>query len=98
MRTIRFGIEIETVGLDRERLARAIASVVGGNMEMDTQGWRVTDTKGRVWRVVRDGSLSGGERNGEIVSPILGYEDLDELQNVVRSVRIAGARTDSSTG
>jgi hypothetical protein len=58
----------------------------------------VTDAKGRCWRVVPDGSLSGGDRSGEIVSPILAYEDIEDLQVMVRAVRTAGARSDSSTG
>ena len=98
LKTLRFGIEIETVGLDRERLARAIQGAVGGTVGSDDRSWHVTDAKARTWRVVPDGSLSGGERSGEIVSPILAYEDIDDLQSVVRAVRTAGARSDSSTG
>lgn len=98
MKALRFGIEIETVGLTRDRLAQAIQGAVGGAVTADYRGAQVTDAKGRTWRVVPDGSLSGGDRSGEIVSPILGYEDLDDLQAVVRAVRTAGARCDSSTG
>jgi len=98
MKTLRFGIEIETVGIDRERLARAIQGAVGGTVSNDYRAWQVTDTKGRTWRVVPDGSLSDYARSGEIVSPILKYEDLEDLQAVVRAVRTAGARSDSSTG
>lgn len=98
MKELRFGIEIETVGATREELARAIQRVVGGAVEYENRGWRVADTRGRSWRVVPDGSLSGGEHSGEIVSPILCYEDIEQLQNIVRAVRGAGARADSSTG
>ena len=98
MKTLRFGIEIETVGLSREKLARAIHSVVGGTVADEYRSWRITDARGRRWQVVPDGSLSGGENSGEIVSPVLGYDDIDELQNVVRSVRTAGAKADHSTG
>jgi hypothetical protein len=77
LKTLRFGIEIETVGLDRERLARAIQGAVGGTVGSDYRSWHVTDAKARTWRVVPDGSLSGGERSGEIVSPILAYEDIE---------------------
>jgi hypothetical protein len=99
MKTLRFGVEIETVGLDRACLAQAIQGVVGGTVAAaEYRGWRVADAKGRQWKVVPDGSLSGGERSGEIVSPILTYSDIEELQNVVRAVRAAGARTDESTG
>ncbi len=98
MKTLRYGIEIETVGLNRERLARAIQTVVGGDAVDEGRGWRVTDPTDRVWRVVPDGSLSGGEQSGEIVSPVLTYADLDALQNIIRAVRTAGARADHSTG
>ena len=98
MKTLRYGIEIETVGLNRERLARAIQTVTGGDVVNDGRGWRVTDAMGRAWQVVPDGSLSGGEQSGEIVSPVLTYADLDALQNIIRAVRTAGARADHSTG
>ena len=99
MKTLRFGIEIETVGVPRGQLARAIHAVVGGTVDGGGGDmWRITDAMGRVWQVVHDGSLSGGWNSGEIVSPILGYDDLDQLQNIVRAVQRAGARADESTG
>ncbi|MBC7171467.1 MAG: amidoligase family protein [Polyangiaceae bacterium] len=97
MKTLRFGIEIETVGLSRELLARAIHSVVGGTVIDEYRSWRISDARGRGWRVVPDGSL-GAEHSGEIVSPVLEYEDIEELQQVVRAVRRAGAKADPSTG
>ena len=98
MKTLRFGIEIETVGLSRTKLAEAIHSVVGGTLSSDYRDVRITATDGRSWKVVPDGSLSGGEYSGEIVSPILNYDDLETLQQVVRAVRGAGARVDASCG
>jgi hypothetical protein len=98
MKTLRFGIEIETVGLSRTKLAEAIHSVVGGTISNDYRDVRITTASGRTWKVVPDGSLSGGENSGEIVSPVLGYDDIEELQNIIRAVRTAGARTDHSTG
>ncbi|MBZ0120713.1 MAG: amidoligase family protein [Sandaracinaceae bacterium] len=97
MKTLRFGIEIETVGLSRQALAQAIHSGVGGTLSsFDTF---VRDPQGRTWSVVHDGSLSGGShRSGEIVSPVLTYDDLPVLQEVVRAVRRAGARVDTSCG
>ena len=93
--TNKFGIEIETVGLSLHALVAAIHPVVGGTLDSRTAS--VTMADGRVWRAVPDGSLSGN-RNGEIVSPILSYVDLEMLQNVVRAVRKAGAQVDSSCG
>lgn len=98
MKGLRFGIEIETVGLGREQIARAIQGAVGGTARPDLRGWQVTDSKNRTWKVVPDGSLSDYERSGEIVSPILTYGDIEDLQSVVRAVRTAGARSDNSTG
>jgi len=96
MKTLRFGIEIETVGASRPTIAAAIATVLGGNYN---GGETATDSLGRTWKVVPDGSLAGGyDRSGEIVSPILTYADLDTLQAIVRAVRAAGARVDSSCG
>ncbi len=97
MKTLRFGIEIETVGLGWAELAAAIQRVVGGSTQHIAGGTAVTAPDGRTWSVVRDGSLSGSV-NGEIVSPILAYADLEVLQNVVREVRKAGARVDASCG
>ncbi len=98
IQTLRFGIELETVGLHRHALARAIHGVVGGAVRDTGDRFAITGQDGRSWQVVPDGSLSSGHRSGEIVSPILTYADLDLLQQVVRAVREAGARVDSSTG
>ncbi len=98
LNTLRFGIEIETVGLGREGLANAIHSVVGGTKTADYRSWKITDANGRSWKVVADGSLSGGELSGEIVSPILGYDEIELVQQVVRAVRHAGSRADATCG
>lgn len=98
LRSLKFGIELETTGLGREALARALAEVLEGTARAEARGWSVSDLQGRTWHVVRDASLSGGDQSGEIVSPILTYADLDRVQAVVRAVRAAGAKTDASTG
>lgn len=94
LKTLKFGIEIETVGLPRAKLAEVIASVTGGTVEHTYRASTVSTG----WTVCRDGSLSGGENSGEIVSPILTYSDIETLQNIVRAVRKAGAKVDDSTG
>ena len=97
MKTLRFGIEIETVGASRASLAQAIHSVVGG--ALDTWDAKVTDRSGRIWRVVADGSLRSENGNcGEIVSPILTYDDIEELQQIIRAVRAANGRVNESCG
>ena len=102
MKTLQFGIEIETVGRTRKEVAEAIRTVVGGwvnHFGRVYDAWHVVDTRGRTWKVVRDSSLSGLDAyKAEVVSPILKYEDMEQLQDVVRAVRSCGAKVDSSTG
>jgi hypothetical protein len=104
MRTLRFGIEIETVGQTRAAVCEAIRSVVGGTVRQGGgptcyDAWEVVDATGRVWRAVADSSLSADHaRQAEVVSPILTYDDIPRLQEVVRAVRACGAHTDSTCG
>lgn len=95
MKEIKFGIEIETVGAGRERVARGIAGAMGWTARVDYH-CTVRDDRGRDWKVVTDASLS--YNGAEVVSPVLEYSDMDTLQAVVRAVRRAGARVDSTCG
>jgi hypothetical protein len=102
---IRFGIEIETVGRSRLEVAKAIQSVVGGEvMHISNTGnfdpYQVADASGNTWQVVSDGSLTNvpAHLRAEIVSPILTYNDIPLLQQVVRAVRHIGSRCDERCG
>ena len=89
MRTQKFGVEIETKGLGLEEAARVVAEALGGR----ATGAHVTDpATGKVWKAVRDGSLTGV--SAEVVTPILTYDEIPKLQDVVRALRRAGARVD----
>lgn len=114
MKTQRFGIEIEMTGITREKAAKVIAKYFGtasryAGSSYDT--YEVTDRKGRTWKCMSDASIvcqkktaSGGksmasrEYSTEVVSPILVYEDIEDLQEVVRQLRKAGAFANKSTG
>jgi len=104
MKTLRFGIELETIGQTRDAVARAIQTVVGGTVQhVGTPAcydpYDVIAADGRRWRVMADSSLNAGRSlQAEVVSPILTYGDIETLQQVVRAVRRAGARCDSSCG
>jgi hypothetical protein len=97
MKTLKFGVELETIAIERWEVAAAIRAVVGGEIThvgepSQFDPWTVKDARGRIWKVVADGSLSADRAHqAEIVSPILEYADLEELQEVVRAVRRAGA-------
>ncbi|MDR3154496.1 MAG: amidoligase family protein [Deltaproteobacteria bacterium] len=104
MKAQTFGIEIETVGLRRGDIAKAIAKATGGRAKYDAAPnggygrWETLLPDGRSWKVVRDGSLSGGIRSGEAVSPILTEADFPMVRRVAEALSDAGARADSSCG
>ena len=106
LRELKFGIEIETIRRTRQAVAEAIRTVVGGAVRhtghpSQYDPWEVTDPRGRVWKVVADASLTSmpGNLRAEVVSPVLTYQDIPELQQVVRAVRdLAGARVDGNCG
>ena len=99
-KTLGFGTELEYTNISREGAARAIQSVVGGRIShtggsYDT--WTVTAPDGRKWKAVSDGSLGSRTTSAEVVTPILHWEDFDNLQEVVRALRRAGAKTPACT-
>lgn len=60
----------------------------------------VKDRDGRIWKVVSDGSIDrvNGREGAEVVSPILSYDDLDKVQDVIRALREAGGVPHRSCG
>jgi hypothetical protein len=72
--------------------------------------YKVTTADGRSWKFVSDASIqtkkkekgsivpANKEYSVEMVSPILTYEDIDSLQELVRKLRHAGALADSKFG
>ncbi len=105
LREIKFGIEIETINRTRHDVALAIHSVVGGTVThagcpANYDPWEVNDLRGRTWKVVADASLTSVPRHlqAEVVSPVLTYDDVEQLQEVVRAIRRAGARVDTTCG
>jgi len=106
MKTLTFGVEIETLGANRKALAEAVATAFPGS-RVDYEGgsydkWAVTLEDGRKWTVVSDASITGGRgayNNGEVVTPICTWADLEAIQAAIRAIRtIAHARVDSSCG
>ena len=111
IKTQNFGIEIELTGITREQAAAQIADYFGTEYHFIGQGcyniWGATDRKGRTWKCERDASIccedryhhaAGDTYSCEVVSPILQYDDLEDLQNIVRKLRDAGALANESCG
>lgn len=113
MRTQRFGIEIEMTGITREKAAETIAAYFGTESfyigtYYETYGAK--DRQGRTWKATYDSSIIAQKKSGgrtvsadenykcEIVSPILTYEDMADLQEIVRQLRHKGAFVNSQCG
>lgn len=103
MNDLTYGVEIETVGRNRAKVATAIQTATGGQVTHyggTYDAYHVTTEDGRTWQVVSDASLTnvGLALRAEVVTPILRYADMDTLQNVVRAIRKSGARADEKCG
>ena len=110
MKTQNFGIEIEMTGITRSTASKVIAGYfnttathIGGVYD----SYSIRDSDDRQWKIVRDASVRCENRSGqnasplysvEFVSPICTYDDIETIQELVRSLRGAGARVNSSCG
>jgi hypothetical protein len=78
-------------------VADAVQSVVGGSVSHEGGSYdcySVSDLQGRKWKVVNDSSLTDAlpNRRAEVVTPVLVWNDIPQLQKVVRAIRDAGAK------
>lgn len=89
-----FGVEIETIGMDTRLFVQLCANA---GISANLMGYTHVVTHGS-WKIVTDGSLTGGV-GYEIVSPPLkGEAGLNEVETVLRCAREAGATVNRSTG
>lgn len=108
-----FGIEIELTGITRKNAAKVIANYFGTTssyLGSYYQTYGAMDRKGRTWKAMSDGSIrtqkkvdgcivtADSDYSCEVVSPILQYEDIEDLQNIVRELVKAGAMANTSCG
>ena len=113
MRTQRFGIEIEMTGITREKAAETIAQYFGTeSFYLGTyyKTYGAKDRQGRTWKATYDSSIIAQKKSGgrtvratdeykcEVVSPILTYEDMADLQEIIRQLRHKGAFVNSQCG
>lgn len=113
MKNQNFGVEIELTRITRENAARTIATYFGTTSRYigtyyNTYGAK--DRKGRTWKAMSDSSIkterkingqiipTGNDFACEVVTPILQYEDTEDLQNVVRALVKNGAMANKSCG
>ena len=102
MKNQTIGVEIEMYNISRCKAAKVAAEFFGtGNYE-DTASengyytWSAWDDQGREWKFQRDVSIKArnNSEQTELVTPILTYADIETLQELLRRLRHAGAKSD----
>ena len=99
------GVESEMNNITRREAARLAAQYFGTGRYEDTARrngyftWSAWDAQGREWKFQKDVSIAGPDsQKCEMVTPILTYSDMDTLQELVRRLRRAGAKSDATRG
>ena len=99
------GVEVEMNSITRERAAKIAAEFFGTGRSENTahrngyRAWSAWDAQGREWKFQYDCSIAGNEdQKCELVTPILNYSDIETLQELIRRLRKAGAKSDATRG
>ena len=105
MKNQTIGVEVEMNSITRHKAASIAAGHFGTGRYENTaarngyQTWSAWDTKGREWKFQKDVSIKGPDSGKcELVTPILKYEDIETLQELLRKLRHAGAKSDATRG
>ena len=105
MKKQTIGIEIEMANITREKATRVVAKYFGTEETVSHEGgsydaWSCKDRTGRKWTVTRDVSIQANSdlEKAELGTPILHYEDIEDLQEIARQLRHAGAVSNPAHG
>lgn len=105
MKTQTIGVEVEMNNIAREKAARIAAELFGTGRSENTAyrngycTWSAFDESGREWKFQKDVSIAGiDSEKCELVTPILQYSDIELLQELIRRLRRAGAKSDATRG
>lgn len=104
MKKQTIGVEVEMNNITRRHASHVVAQYFGtiaydANSEYGYYSYACKDRKGRVWKFQKDVSIAGPEdEKCELVTPILTYDDIEDLQEIIRILRKEGAKSDASRG
>lgn len=105
MKKQTIGVEVEMNHITRKKAASIAANFFETNNYKNTEDkngystWSAWDSKGREWKFQEDSSIKGPTKEKcELVTPILNYEDMEILQELIRKLRHAGAKSDATIG
>ena len=99
------GVEVEMNNITRQKAAKLAAEFFETGRYEDTarrngySTWSAWDEQGREWKFQKDVSIAGPDAEKcEMVTPILTYADMENLQELIRVLRKAGAKSDATRG
>ena len=99
------GVEVEMNNITRQKAAKLAAEFFATGRYEDTarrngySTWSAWDEQGREWKFQKDVSIAGPDAEKcEMVTPILTYTDMETLQELIRVLRKAGAKSDATRG
>lgn len=102
MKQQTIGVEVEMNSISRDKAARLAADFFGTGRYENTARrngyytWSAWDAQGREWKFQKDVSIAGPDSEKcELVTPILTYDDMETLQELIRRLRRAGAKSDA---
>ena len=105
MKKQTIGVEVEMNSITRPAAAKLAADFFGTGRYEDTARrngyctWSAWDESGREWKFQKDVSIAGPDSEKcEMVTPILTYADMETLQELIRRLRRAGAKSDATRG
>lgn len=111
MKTQTIGVEIEMTGITKAEAAEVLVNFLGGRIIREYDGYdtyNIIALDQRVWKIMNDASINtmkntkgklkavnNKDYSVELVTPILKYQDIETLQELIRRLRKAGAVSDS---
>lgn len=105
MKKQTIGVEIEMANITREKAIKVVAKFFGAEETVRHEGgsydaWSCKDRTGRKWTVTRDVSIQASSdlEKAELGTPILHYEDIEDLQEIARQLRHSGAVSNPAHG
>ncbi|MDU2672826.1 MAG: amidoligase family protein [Clostridium sp.] len=112
MKNQTIGVEIEMTGITKAEAAEVVVNFLGGRIEREYDGYdtyNIIAPDQRIWKVMNDASIktmkntkgklkaiNNKDYSVELVTPILRYEDIETLQELIRRLRKAGAVSESA--
>lgn len=111
MKNQTIGVEIEMTGITRAEAAEVAVNFLGGRITREYDGYdtyNIIALDQRIWKIMNDASINtmkntkgklkainNRDYSVELVTPILKYEDIETLQELIRRLRKAGAVSNS---